>query len=142
MKKSLFFLIISLVFLSAIAGRSFAFENSTLSSISSILNPDGTVKPGMNGSYNVQGFKMGYTETGAPRFEPEGDMLSSWQGGFGLTGMNSSVFALTLMGTDVFAGGNFTTAGGLTVNYIAKWNGTSWSALGTGMNAPFSKATR
>ena len=36
----------------------------------------------------------------------------------------------------LYAGGDFTTAGGTTVNYIAKWNGSSWSALGTGVNAP------
>src|SRR5204863_176191 len=28
-----------------------------------------------------------------------------------------------------------TTAGGTPANYIAKWNGTSWSALGSGMNS-------
>ena len=31
-------------------------------------------------------------------------------------------------------GGYFTTAGGVTANYIAKWNGSAWSALGSGMN--------
>lgn len=36
-------------------------------------------------------------------------------------------------GTDLYAGGTFTTAGGVTVNRIAKWNGTTWSALGSGM---------
>jgi hypothetical protein len=34
----------------------------------------------------------------------------------------------------LFAGGYFTTAGGVAVNYIAQWNGSSWSALGSGMN--------
>ena len=39
-------------------------------------------------------------------------------------------------GTVVYAGGNFTTAGGATANNIAKWDGTtsSWSALGTGVD--------
>jgi len=32
----------------------------------------------------------------------------------------------------LYAGGYFITAGGITVNHIAKWNGTDWSALGTG----------
>src|SRR2546428_224512 len=36
-------------------------------------------------------------------------------------------------GRDVSAGGYFTRAGGSAANYIAKWNGTSWSALGSGM---------
>jgi hypothetical protein len=35
---------------------------------------------------------------------------------------------------NVYAGGLFTQAGKTPVNYIAKWNGESWSALGTGLN--------
>src|SRR5207245_7504002 len=35
---------------------------------------------------------------------------------------------------NVYAGGFFTTAGGVTVNGVAKWNGTSWSALGSGIS--------
>ena len=31
---------------------------------------------------------------------------------------------------NLYAGGNFTTAGGVAANYIAKWNGSAWSALG------------
>ena len=51
------------------------------------------------------------------------------------TGMNSDVFSLAFAPNgDLYAGGLFTTAGGVTVNRIAKWNGLSWSALGTGMN--------
>jgi len=44
------------------------------------------------------------------------------------------VFALAATGSNVFAAGNFTTAGGMTANYVAQWNGTTWSALGSGMN--------
>ena len=48
--------------------------------------------------------------------------------------MNSDVFALAVSGTNLYAGGDFTRAGGLTANYIAKWNGSAWSALGSGMD--------
>jgi len=44
------------------------------------------------------------------------------------------VYALAVDGTSLYVGGYFTTAGGVTVNNIAKWNGTTWSALGTGAN--------
>ncbi len=55
---------------------------------------------------------------------------------FAQAGMNSIVRALAIDSSgNLYAGGEFTTAGGTTVNYIAKWNGTSWSALGTGMNS-------
>ena len=39
-----------------------------------------------------------------------------------------------MSGSDLYAGGHFTTAGGSAANDIAKWDGSSWSALGSGMN--------
>src|SRR5207249_8785497 len=46
------------------------------------------------------------------------------------------VYALAVSGSDLYAGGVFTNAGGSAANYIAKWDGNRWSALGTGMNGP------
>jgi len=37
-------------------------------------------------------------------------------------------------GEALYAGGQFTTAGGGAANRIARWDGTSWTALGSGMN--------
>lgn len=48
-------------------------------------------------------------------------------------GLNGEVWALTEMGGNLYVGGQFTTAGGASANYIAKWNGTSWSQLGSGI---------
>ena len=39
-----------------------------------------------------------------------------------------------MSGTNLYAGGGFTTAGGVPANYIAKWDGSAWSALGSGMD--------
>jgi hypothetical protein len=38
-------------------------------------------------------------------------------------------------GAALYVGGEFTGIGGVSANYIAKWDGSSWSALGTGMNS-------
>ena len=50
----------------------------------------------------------------------------------GTPGVNSIVYALAVMGTDLYVGGNFTTAGTTTVNRIAKYtpSTSAWSALG------------
>ena len=42
--------------------------------------------------------------------------------------------ALTVYNGELIAGGRFTTAGGVTCNYIARWNGATWQPLGAGMN--------
>lgn len=56
-------------------------------------------------------------------------------GGGTAGGVNSGqVNAIKLLGSDVYVGGSFTMAGGLTANGIAKWNPTTgWKALGTGI---------
>jgi len=64
---------------------------------------------------------------------------SSWSAlGSGMSGANLRVSALVVYddggGPALYAGGSFTTAGGVAANNIAKWNGSSWSALGSGLS--------
>jgi hypothetical protein len=62
---------------------------------------------------------------------------TSWSAlGSGMSGgpYSTHVSALAVLGGDLYAGGSFTNAGGSPANYIAKWDGSSWSALGSGMN--------
>jgi hypothetical protein len=47
------------------------------------------------------------------------------------------VEALVVSGANLYAGGHFTTAGGNAANYIAQWNGSSWSPLGSGLGMPY-----
>jgi hypothetical protein len=49
------------------------------------------------------------------------------------SGLNGPVRALITSGTDLYAGGEFTSASGTQANLIAKWNGSTWSALGDGL---------
>jgi hypothetical protein len=52
-------------------------------------------------------------------------------------GIQSSVSALASDGTNVYAGGSFINAGQATnANYIARFDGTNWRALGVGLNNP------
>jgi hypothetical protein len=63
--------------------------------------------------------------------------IAKWDGtnwsALGL-GVNGSVGALAISGSNVYAGGGFTMAGGIPANYVAKWDGHSWSALGAGLS--------
>jgi hypothetical protein len=50
------------------------------------------------------------------------------------SGMGGAVCALAVSGSDLYAGGDFTMAGGISANRIAKWDGSNWSALGSGIS--------
>jgi hypothetical protein len=47
-------------------------------------------------------------------------------------GTNGPIYAMTVYKNELYVGGRFTTAGGVSAHNIAKWNGTAWSALGEG----------
>jgi hypothetical protein len=65
---------------------------------------------------------------------------SSWSAlGSGMAGgppYSTAVGALAVSGSDLYAGGWFTNAGWVAANNGAKWNGNSWSALGSGLTNP------
>ena len=67
-----------------------------------------------------------------------GSIWSALGSGAG-NGVNSGVSALAVAsdGT-LYAGGDFTTAGGTGANRIAMWTGSAWSALGSGMDTAVS----
>lgn len=46
------------------------------------------------------------------------------------SGTNGPVYAIATYNNKVFAGGSFTTAGGVTVNNIAYWDGSTWQNAG------------
>ena len=61
------------------------------------------------------------------------------EGVFGVEGVNSDVRALMVFddgsGPALYAGGWFRFAGGREVNYVARWDGSSWHPLGEGMQS-------
>ena len=57
------------------------------------------------------------------------------------TGMNGRVWVLEVLddgsGPALYAGGEFTTAGGVSAIHVAKWDGTTWTALGSGLGTVY-----
>ena len=68
------------------------------------------------------------------------DNVARWDGsdwsalgsnGAGNGAMNGAVLAVAVSGADLYAGGVFTDAAGIVAaDYVARWNGSAWSALG------------
>ena len=66
---------------------------------------------------------------------------AAWEAvGGGVGGSDRAVYALEVWndgsGTALYAGGRFSSAGGVAAKNMAKWNGTTWSALGDGLGNP------
>ena len=86
----------------------------------------------------VGGSFMNVNNKGTPLLTA--DFVVRWDGtnwsalgnnGAGDGALNSSVFAVAMQGTTLYAGGSFTNAGGnAEADYITKWNGAAWVALG------------
>ena len=104
--------------------------------LAELLNEDGTLDlaSGYRGSVDPAGWRLASAEGEPPRFA----LLAAndhWASGFHAPGTSNSVSALALDGSgNLYAGGGFTTAGGTPASYIARWDGSAWSALGSGMN--------
>ena len=155
MKKNLMVIGCLLLFMAggadAIAGPNRSEKPAIMSAarpLSEILNPDGTVNlgRGSSGSFDPRGFRMIAAPRQAPRFMPEpistainqtgGIAVSAdgyWDTRFAIPGANGYVVALVAYDGNLYAGGKFRSIGGVMANNIAKWDGTSWSALGSGI---------
>ena len=75
---------------------------------------------------------------GRPVFRPAGAAGAGderWQAGSGISnGADGPVYSVVQSGTNLFIGGAFTAVGTVLASNVARWNGTTWSALGTGLN--------
>jgi hypothetical protein len=63
----------------------------------------------------------------------DGRSWSALGGGIRAGGFDGTLWALTMNGNDVYAGGQFVEAGGESAYNVAGWNGHRWFALGNGV---------
>jgi len=61
-------------------------------------------------------------------YDPSSDTWSDMGGG-----ANDSVLAILVQGNDVYVAGRFVSIGGVDASGVARWDGTSWHALGAGV---------
>ena len=110
-------------------------------------------------SWSALGAGVGSTGVGALAFDASGNLyvgghfttaggisanrIAKWNGtswsalGAGISPGGSGGISVNALAFDasgnLYAGGSFYSAGAVTANHIAKWNGSTWSALGSGM---------
>ena len=135
MKKLLFFLGLLFFFFSSQtkaqtwdsvgSGVSFSYGGSSILS-SSVYNGELYV----GGFFNIAG--------GIPVND-----IARWNGanwnsvGSGVSSLGSPlsfVYSLSVYNGELYTGGDFDTAGGISANNIAKWDGITWDSVGSGVN--------
>ncbi len=107
-----------------------------------ILNKDGSWS-NMELNLDLSGWRMITDETGHPQLLPPESLQSdldqtlatNWSQVFTGNGLNGKVRSLVSLGANVYAGGYFSDAGGVSVNRIARWNGSNWLGMGSGVNS-------
>ena len=95
----------------------------------------GALSLGGGDSLTAGGAVLG--ENGATLVNGPSDMTVNFWASIGVpSNVLSSVYALTVSGSMLYVGGDFTKIGGIAANYVAAYDTVSgvWSALGTGLN--------
>lgn len=101
--------------------------------VEGLLDSRGVVHPPRNcsGMINLSGFSISLDEQYGVMAMPAPPPNATWSplgAGLGDTGYEMAFDA----SGSLYVCGDFITAGGVTVNHVAKWDGCAWSALGTG----------
>lgn len=112
-------------------------NSAQLQPIASILAEDGSLIPSNNGSFDPAGYQLVTGKNGEPRFVSTDTLAScdAWNTQFSINGTDGTIRAVVADGLgNVYIGGNFSLVGGVRANRVAKWNGTEWSALGSGLS--------
>ncbi|WP_199120219.1 BspA family leucine-rich repeat surface protein [Pedobacter sp. ASV28] len=93
-------------------------------SLSEVLNPDGTLKQGINGSFNAQGFALGKGKNGQPVFSVAAPTDNDNWDNSASNYIYGTVNAVAVNGADIYVGSNG----------IFRWTGTRWDVVGGGIN--------
>ena len=118
-----------------VTAKSGSLGNVAPPSLAEVLCADGSLRPGTEGTFDAQQFRMVVAPDGRPHFQPvhtTGPGDDFWRPTFGMAGPNYTVYTVVQAGTTLYVGGDFSTVGPLVARNVAKWDGAQWSTLGTG----------
>jgi len=121
------------IFLSVLAFLSHAAPAESALPLRDLLDCQGRlVNPqGRSGTVDFSGHEVVLHPCRGPVFLP---VAPAWYA-VG-TGANNAVHAVAVNGADVYIGGDFTSAGGVSNTLrIARWDGSNWHPLSTGLNS-------
>ncbi|MDD2921204.1 MAG: hypothetical protein PHQ36_02865, partial [Anaerolineales bacterium] len=119
-----------------VAAQTESAASSKGASPAGMLNADGTLNldKGFSGALDLSGYNVQVDSKRGPVFAPAaavtpGDWAALGDGGGAIT---DQVRGIAVFGSNVYVTGNFTDAGNIpAADYIAKWDGANWSALGS-----------
>jgi hypothetical protein len=107
---------------------------ATLPALATVLRADGSLCPGVTGSFNAHAYALATAPDGHPVFRPAATLGAGdepWQN----LSANGIIEALVIASNgDVYVGGRFSQVGSVSAYNVAKWNGTTWSSLDTGIS--------
>jgi hypothetical protein len=91
--------------------------------ISTLLNPDGSIKSGVEGIVTPERPASFINENGEPIFTMADDVVGQ-------------VYHMVVLDGKLYVGGRFDKADRRVVNNLAVWDGTKWSGIGKGVDGP------
>ena len=99
-------------------------------SLATVLRPDGSVRAGAQGCYSAVHWRMVLTVEGRPVFTALSPASITKQ--LERRGQRSSphpegVWAVALVGKDLYVGGRFSKIDGVPAHNIARWDGRAWA---------------
>jgi len=114
-------------------------------SLETILNSDGSIQGGQEGSFDASGFEMRLEPSGEPVFvrsnEPaltqstiEWSKVTPGDGAEIASNSSTTINSILITGTDIYIGGQFRSIMNVRSNGIAKWDGSAWHPVGTGVD--------
>lgn len=104
-----------------------AYGSGMDNAVAELLVMDGTLIAGGN-------FAMAGGQPAARIARWNGSQWQAFGSGIGAPNSNDLVAALASHGGQLYAGGTFTRAGEVSANYVARWDGSRWLALGNGVD--------